>query len=446
MKPIKSEDFLNAIDYISLEGKIKGLIRGIEINSLNIEKDYLFFALETGKISGTHYAEDAIKRGAIAVVTERELNISPFVRVKDSLNALTEFAKYYRHLFTPNVIGLTGSVGKTTVKEMLHLILGSKYDTVKNRGNLNNHIGVPYSVFGIEDNTEFAIFEMGMNHIGEIKHLANIVKPEIGIITSVSPCHIGYFNGIEEILKAKLELYNALPKGGIFFLNSYDELLRNIRRRRDIEHITIGEKGNYKLSNFKENKDAIAFDINDVHFSIPIIGRFNAVNAALAVAVGDRFGISLKESSSILENYKTTEGRMRILNVGDGIFVIDDTYNANPTAFNNMIDYVKNNYQGEKYAVIGDMLELGEFAEFYHRELGKYLDKADFKMVLYKGDYFDEVKKNIENGTAKKLNEQNLMQLAQNAKKGDVILFKGSRGMQMEKWLEKFLKEFDNDL
>ncbi|NIA23863.1 MAG: hypothetical protein GWP03_06895, partial [Proteobacteria bacterium] len=297
MKPIKFEEFLSAIRYISVSGDITGYIRGVEINSLNIEKDFLFFALETGRRSGVRFAEDAIKRGAIAVVTEHKSNAFPYVQVEDSLNALTEFAKYYRNLFQPNVIGLTGSVGKTTVKEMLSLILGAKYDTVKNIGNLNNHIGVPYSIFGIENSTEFAIFEMGMSHIGEIKYLAGIVRPKIGIITSIAPCHIGYFNGIEDILKAKLELYNSLPEGGIFFLNGYDELLKTIKRRNDIEHIVIGDKGDYRLSNFEESKNAIAFDINDVRFSMPIIGKFNAVNAAIAAAVGERFGVSLKESS-----------------------------------------------------------------------------------------------------------------------------------------------------
>ncbi len=445
MKPVEFNDFLKNIDYIDVNGNVNGHIRGVEINSRYIEKGDLFFALETGSRSGTIYAEDAIKRGAVAVITERDIDVQPNVKVPNSLDALTDFARYYRSLFSPEVIGITGSVGKTTVKEMLSVILGSKYKTIKNRGNLNNHIGLPYSIFGIEQDTEFALFEMGMNHVGEIEHLTEIAKPNMAVITSIAPCHIGYFKNIDEIFEAKLELYRKLPRGGLFFLNAYDERLKHMKRRKDIDHIVIGDGGDYEIKDVVESKNSIEFTINNVKFGIPIIGRFNVINASLAAAVGDKLGVSLNESAAIMKDYKSIEGRMNILNVNN-ITVIDDTYNANPTAFKNIIEYIKNNYEGRKFAVIGDMLELGKYSEYYHRELGKELSVAGFSTVLYKGDYFKNIKAGAEKIKVDKLSEKALNNMLNSLNEGDVVLFKGSRGMRMEKWLEKFLKGLNYDL
>jgi len=419
---------------------LDGQITGVSIDSRKIKPGDLFIAIESGKTSGANYAKDAINRGASLVISERDLDILPLFVVEDSIVALNELAGYYRNKFNLHVIGVTGSIGKTTVKDMLYLLLSAKFRVVKNEGNLNNLLGLPLSIFNIDSNTEYVILEMGMNHLGEIDKLAKIAKPDIGIITTISPCHMEYFNDIKEVLIAKLELYKNISVGGLFILNEYDTELKNIEKRNDLKHITVGNNCDYHIDNINELPESITFNINNVKFDIPLIGRFNAFNACLSIALSNYLGVELSITSRVLKNYKSSNGRMNIKKTVGNVFLIDDTYNANPNAFGNVIDYIDRNFKKNRYAVIGDMLELGKLSGYYHRKLGENLKKAHFNKIFYSGDFIEAVKEGAKGIYIKPVEDNDMDYLREEVNEGDVILFKASRGIGIEIWINKFLQ------
>ncbi len=395
---------------------------GIEINrvstdSRTIERGSIFFAIKGEKFDGHDFIDTVIKNGASCIVSDMTYDRAippemPVIYVMDTTRALMNFAENYLMNFNIPVVAVTGSVGKTTTRELIYSVLSQKYKkVVRPIKNLNNHIGVPLTAFEVDRNTDAAVFELGMNHFGEIEALSKIVKPDIGVITNIGDSHIEFLGSRNGILMAKLEIVSHMRKGGKLILNSEDDLLRTVKSS-DIEVI---------FPNFS------SMDIEP-----PQPGRHMVINCGLAYAVGIELGLTEKEIKAGLEKFDSPSMRLEIKNLKNGVTIINDAYNASPQSMLAALD-VLSAQKGRKIAILGDMRELGADAEKYHRETGRNINPENTDLLFTLGEsakfIFDEA------GTTKmhfKSKDELLQKLLSTLRPGDVVLIKASRGMKFE--------------
>lgn len=411
------------------------------IDTRKITKGCLFICIKGERFDAHQFADEALSLGAAAVMIHSDIEPNgAYIKVDDTAKAMLSLSGYYRSKFDIPVIGLTGSVGKTTTKEFTHLVVSAKYNAIKTLGNLNNEIGVPQMLFQIDNSTEAAVIEMGMNHFGEISRLVNEVKPTIGLITNIGVSHIENLGSREGILKAKLELCEGLAEGAPLILNGDNDMLQTVK---DEHHKVVFygiENGEFKAENIVETDNSTSFDVayygKKQHITIPTIGIHNVYNALAAFVVGYFLNVEPQAAADALGTYVPAGMRQKVVDV-DGITSIEDCYNASPDSMRAALKTLSNIKGNKKIAVLGDMLELGDYAKTAHTEVGKAVaeNKIDY-LLAYGNDakfYVDGAKQDgVKNAFLFDDKEKLSEMLLNIATKGDAILFKGSRGMKLE--------------
>ncbi|MCU0935528.1 MAG: UDP-N-acetylmuramoyl-tripeptide--D-alanyl-D-alanine ligase [Gammaproteobacteria bacterium] len=423
---------------------------GWSTDTRTIRPGDVFFALRGPNHDGNRYAATALERGAAAVVVDGEVATpGTRLRVDDALRALQDLARWARVRWGGTVVGITGSAGKTTTKDVIAQMLGSAMTVGKTGGNYNNHVGVPLSILGVPDDARAAVIELGMNHAGEIRALATIAKPEIALVTNVGYAHVENFDrGIEGIALAKRELVEALPAaGGVAVLNADDERVARFAAAHAGRVVTFGlsEGAVFRATRVEPFEGGMRFVAGGVEFESPLAGLHNVRNVLAGLAVAGLFGIDPQRLRDVVRTLSTGAMRGERL-VRDGVTIYNDCYNANPEAMRAMIDVLRRAPARRRIAVLGEMLELGSLAESLHREVGRYAGQAGIDVVIgVRGAARHLVDAAVEAGVARESAHffedpvEAGEQLKRIAVAGDVILLKGSRGTRVERSLEQYL-------
>lgn len=403
------------------------------INSKEINKDDVFIGIKGETIDGSKFYMDALEKGAKgAIITKgfytKTIDDKFIIEVEDTTKALQQLATYKRSKLNIPVIGITGSVGKTSTKDMISSVIETKYSVCKTKGNLNNHLGVPLTILSLK-NEEVLVVEMGMNHLGEISSLSNIAKPTIGVITNVGTAHIGNLGSRENILKAKLEILDGIDNGKLI-INNDNDMLHNwyLNNKDNVITIGINNDSDYKAENISY-KESTTFNYNDKEIVVNVGGEAFVYNALMGIAVGTLLNIDIDDIKRGISSLKLTNNRLEVIEK-DGYRIINDCYNAN---FDSMKEGIQNlsKYEGRKIAVLGDMLELGDYSEELHRNVGKVVNDNNIDILITVGEeakYIDE-ESNIEKYHFDN-NEDAIKYIKSIINKGDNILIKASNGMK----------------
>lgn len=429
-----------------------GKFSGVSIDSRKCGKKDLFFAIKGEKFDGHDFVKQVIKNGAkCAVVNEKwfKKNITGsfkkccIVTVKDTEKALGDLANVYRNKFMIPVLAVGGSNGKTSTKDFIAEVLSRKYRTLKTSGNLNNHIGVPLTLFRLKDEHEIAVIEAGTNHFGEVDRLCRIAEPQFGLITNIGKEHLEFLKDLKGAAKAEGELAEYLIEiFGTLFLNSDDKYLLKYSKYKNINCITFGFNGNAevkgKIKGFNKfyPKLEIKYRGKKIFTQLKNIGYQSSKAALCAAAVGFYFDIPVREIKRALTGYMIESNRRNQLKSINGISVIDDTYNSNPDSVKAALENLKAyKVKGEKYIILGDMLELGKASKKEHENIGKLVKKLKFSNLLTYGKdslLTHKGAKGVKNNFY--FNDKQTLSAFLNAqlKKGDVVLVKGSRSVKME--------------
>lgn len=401
----------------------------------------IFFALKGANFNGNKFAESAIEQGCkYAVVDEEEFAVNDScILVDDVLTALQDLAREHRRSLGIPILAITGTNGKTTTKELVNAVLSMKYKTFATQGNFNNHIGVPLTLLSMTDETEFGVVEMGANHPGEIKFLCEIAEPNFGIITNVGKAHLEGFGSFEGVKKTKKELYDYLQGRGKVFVNCENDHLMRMLNDQEIYSYGNSEEADSKAK-FLQAAPYLVLElrspkIGKLYIKTKLIGGYNFENALAAVTVGRYFDIKESDIKVALENYEPSNNRSQLKKTEKNVLFLD-AYNANPTsmgvAVNNFADLPMKN----KLVILGDMLELGEDSEKEHQQLIDLLKERSLENVYLVGDVFSKV--NTENQFKTFLTAEEVAAILEKEEvKNYYILIKGSRGIQLEKLVEK---------
>ena len=424
---------------------------GANNDSRKIVKDQLFVALQ-GERDGHDFIPAALEKGAAAVLCTRCEGDYPAIVVEDSRIALGQIARGEREKLGMKVVGVTGSVGKSTTKEMIAAILESTYRVAKTPANHNNDIGMPMAILAMPEDTQIAVLEMGMNHFGEISYLTSIGKPDVAVIVNIGTMHMEHLGSMEGILKAKLEILEGMPADGKVVLNGDDSLLWNQRNELNKQILYFGirnDRSQVLGKDVCQNESGLCFNVTCAGEQIPVTmsleGEHYVLDALAAIGVGKVFGISADLIRESLLAFRNMQGRQEIYEK-KGFTIIQDCYNAGPESMNAALT-VLGNRPGRRVAVLGDMLELGVCTDAEHYKIGRVAAKNADVLLAYgpKSErmLYGAITGGMSQNNARAFTDrEKLVQvLLQLAKPGDAILFKGSRGMRMELALEKFLEE-----
>ncbi|MCL2565358.1 MAG: UDP-N-acetylmuramoyl-tripeptide--D-alanyl-D-alanine ligase [Defluviitaleaceae bacterium] len=423
----------------------------VTTDSRNVGENSLFAALKGEFFDGHKFAKGAVSAGSVCVLSHEDLGELPHIRVKDTKYALLGLAKWYLEQFNVTVIGITGSAGKTTTKDMVADILSKKFNIVKTEGNFNNEVGLPLTVFRIDKSTEIAVLEMGMNQFGEIHNLSKVGTPEVCIMTNIGDAHIGNLGSREGILKAKSEIFDFADEKAIAILNGDDVLLNKISPKVDKILYYGMDKSAFcsfeKLEDLGLRGTSWRIAVNDESFTVKISlpGDYLAYNAAAAICAGKHFGVSNQDIAAALENFKPSKNRMNIFEIeGTNVTVINDVYNASPPSMRAMIDSIRHE-NCRKICVFGDMLELGEQSADYHEEIGKYAADAKIDMLFLYGEFSKDYEKGFKQKSNQNvfcINELDTLisKLKVTIRPEDIVLIKASRGMKFERIIEELKK------
>lgn len=431
------------------------VINRVSIDSRDVDANTLFFAIKGDRFDGHDFINDVVEKGVGAVVCHQPVECSvPVIMVEDTKTALLDLASYYKSTFTDlKLIALTGSVGKTTTKEMVACVMAQNGETLKTEGNFNNEIGMPRTLFRIEDSTKNAVIEMGMDGFGQISDLTRCARPDCAIITNIGVSHIEILGSREGILKAKLEILEGLTKGSSLFLNGDNDLLSSVKND-DYNIVFFGIEN--------KNCDILAEDIKEIGLStefvavkgdirqkiaIPTVGIHNVYDALSAFAVGLHYGVLPEKIAEGLKSYVPSGMRQRIREAG-GITVIEDCYNASPDSQKAGLNSLCRIAKQRKIAVLGDMLELGEYSEEAHRTVGEYAAECGVDLLYTFGKESEYMADSAKNSGMKSVcsftDKGELTEaLLGEIKAGDTILFKASRGMRLEEIFEKIYEKWD---
>ncbi|MBQ8591277.1 MAG: UDP-N-acetylmuramoyl-tripeptide--D-alanyl-D-alanine ligase [Lachnospiraceae bacterium] len=366
---------------------------GVVIDSRNVEKDYVFIATKGERVDGHSFIGQVFEKGALCVVCEKELEqpAGPYILVEDSFQALKDIAEFYREQLDVKVVGVTGSVGKTSTKEFISSVLATKYNVLKTAGNFNNEVGLPLTVLKITDEHEVAVLEMGINHFGEMHRLSKIAKPDICVITNIGQCHLEYLKSREGILSAKTEIFDFMSEDGYVCINGDDDMLQTVLEVKGKAPITFGMDNRCDVyADCIESRGLFGSTCmihtkqEEFEAEIPLPGIHMVMNALTATAIGGLLGLTAEEMKKGLSNVETVSGRSNIIK-GDKYVIIDDCYNANPVSMKAAIDMLMS-AEGRKVCILGDMGELGEDENALHEEVGAYAARAGVDCMIFVGN------------------------------------------------------------
>jgi len=399
-------------------------IKNIVIDSRKVNKGDIFISLKGKNKNGNDYIEDAIKRKAKCIITDEDTNITNIliIKVDNTYNSLLEIGKYYRKKYSLNVIGITGSVGKTTTKELISNILETKYNVLKNEKSFNNHIGVPLTLFNLNDKNNFLIMELGMNHKKEISMLSKLISPDIGIITNVSSSHIGNLGSIKNILKSKLEILDGM-KNKRLIVNGKNKYLnklkyKNINKIGSSELIPFSIKSELDKTSFKVrvNNEVEEFKINGPY-------KHLIPNFLIAIKVGLIYDINIEDIKKVINSFKTIDNRLEIIRENN--IIINDSYNSSYESLMGIVDIIKD-YKNKVF-ILGDILELGKYSKKIHKKINKDFKKIKDLEVITLGKDTKYIKGKHFN------NKEDLINYLKNRKYNNkLILVKGSRALELD--------------
>ena len=449
MMPLKLEDILQAVngkiaDNIDLSSLPP--ITGIATDTRELKQGQLFVPIKGERFDGHDFLPQAFEKGAICCLSEAGYSSAEkcVIYVENTRKALGDLAKYYLSLFSIPVVAITGSVGKTTTKDMIASVLEQKYQVLKTQGNFNNDIGLPKTIFQLENHHQVLVLEMGMNHFGEIQYLSQIARPDIAVITNVGVSHIENLGSREGILQAKCEIFDGLKKNGIILLNKDNDMLRTVQHKT---HCVFW----YGVSS---DSDITAKDINPLGIEgigcticmkdtqlpviIPVPGEHMVLNALAAAGVGSYLGVEPMDIKKGIESFRPTGMRMSVFKTDAGTTIINDAYNANPVSMKAALDVLAN-CEGRKVAVLGDMFELGPYAGDMHFEVGQYAKEKGIDVIICVGTLAKHILEGAAGGNVfyYETQENFLTEGIQQVHEGDTVLIKASRGMHFEKTAEK---------
>lgn len=432
----------------------------VEIDSRRVKPGDLFWALRGEHHDGHDFLVEARHHGAgVAVVSRHKLAQAqqawragatngadaPLIVVDDTLTALADFARWHRQRQSGLVIGVTGSFGKTTTREIIHAVLSVSKPCVRSLKNYNNHIGLPLSLLELDANHEFAVLEMGASAVGEIAMLAGIAQPQVGVITGIGLAHVEGFGSPEGIVRGKGELLEALPSGGFAVLPGDDPVTRSMARRTDARVLFVGEQSenHVQATNVHTENRRLFFEVDHSHYSIPVVGRHFLQAALTALAIAREVGLSTADISAGFEQFQPAPGRCEVHHIGPWT-VIDDSYNANPHSMRAACETLRHWQGGRKRLLVaGDMLELGDHAESAHYDVGRTAAMAQVDGLLLFGEFAEHVARGATEAgyPCSRLAicdhfEILLAVLDCVLEPEDVVLVKGSRGMRMERVLD----------
>lgn len=421
-------------------------VHSVCIDTRKITPGCLFICIKGERFDGHSFAQEALDKGAAAVMVHKKTDVSGnYVMVKDTSKALLALGGYYRRKFNISLVGLTGSVGKTTTKEFIYLALAAKYNTIKTQGNFNNEIGMPQMLFQIDSSTRAAVIEMGMNHFGEISRLSRAAGPNVGVITNIGTSHIENLGSRQGILRGKLELFDGLEKGGALILNGDDDMLAQVKEN-DYNIIFYGiESGEFRACDIKQGSFDTEFNAcqngKKTRIRIPAAGIHNVYNALAAFTVGVHLGVDADECAAALADYQPEGMRQKTVLAG-GICFIEDCYNANPDSMAAAVNMLSNTDGSRKIAVLADMLELGDYSADAHAQVGKAVAEKGIDALFAYGKDAEHIAASAgESGMAAAEFYTDKDKLAKDLinflKPGDTVIFKGSRGMRLEEVINK---------
>ncbi len=463
MKDLSIKNILEVTKGKLLVGNEENICKSYSKDTRTIKDGDCYIGIKGENFDGNIFWEKALENGASTVIVQnveieneklKKWTDKNIIKVENTLEALYNIARYKRNLYNIPVIAITGSVGKTSTKDIVANVVAKKYKTLKTEGNNNNNIGLPFTILRMQDE-EVAVLEMGMNHFGEISLLASIANPTICIITNIGTSHIGNLGSRENILKAKLEILEGSKKQAVIINNDNDLLHKWYEENKEnynIKTYGIKEKSNVMAKEIKleENNSTFTCKINDEEekIKVPVGGEHFILNALCGITVGEVLEIEKDKIKAGIESFELTKKRMDIIELKNGIKIINDAYNASLESMKASLK-VLSEYKERKIAVLGDMFELGEFSEELHKKVGEEVVKNKIDILIACGEnatYIADVAK-------EKMNKENIYYLENKeeiepllekiAKKDDVILFKASNGMGFYKIVERLVESWE---
>jgi UDP-N-acetylmuramoyl-tripeptide--D-alanyl-D-alanine ligase len=413
---------------------------GVSIDTRTMKEGNLFVALAGSQTDGSKFVDQAIAKGASGVIYNKNSNLPKkpdhlqldFHAVEDPLKTLQDLGTHHRRNMKATVISLTGSNGKTTTKELLHLCLERKFETISTTGNFNNHIGVPLTLLSIEERHEVAVIEMGANHQKEIEFLCELAEPTYGFITNFGKAHLEGFGGVEGVIKGKSEMYRYLDKtGGKIFVADWDDKQKELTKNS--ARIIIGEN-----AEIKDDSTTLSFSLDQLRFDTQMTGGYNFHNAVFAAGVAMHFGVSPKDCKRAIESYIPENNRSQVIRSENGRIILD-AYNANPSSMEKALINLAHQPEKFKVAILGDMLEMGEYSEAEHKNIAYLAETIAIDKIYLIGKEFHSIPVN----RAEKFKDFEEFKNSFDVKilTGAVLLIKGSRGGRLERVIDLLKNE-----
>ncbi|ABG86654.1 UDP-N-acetylmuramoyl-tripeptide--D-alanyl-D-alanine ligase [Clostridium perfringens] len=428
-------------------------IKAVSTDTRKIEEGTMFIALKGENFNGNNYVLEAFNKGAkIAIVDEVKCDLNELkedvalIKVQNTRRALMDLAKFYREKLGLKVVGITGSAGKTSTKDLVAAVLSDKYKVFKTKGNFNNEIGLPLMILELDSTYDVAILEMGMRGLGQIKELAEIASPDFGIITNIGISHIEILKTRENILKAKMEIATFFDKNNTLVVCGNDDFLGALPNAEyKIVKTGVGENFKIGAKNIALEELSSKFTVYDgekeEEFSLDMPGEHNISNLMLGIAIAKELGVSFEEMKRGLKNIEATSMRLELIKK-DGFSILNDCYNSSPVAVKSAIDVMKNIEGKRRIAVLGTMRELGHKSEEAHEEIGKYSKENGIEKVLCFGDFSKNIKEGYGEGCTVYENKEELIKdLLNIICDGDIILVKASRSLKFEEITKALLEK-----
>lgn len=460
MKSLTVKDILEVTNGNLISGSKEIVCEEFSNDTRVINKGDIYIGINGGNFNGNKFWKEALDKDALGVIIEKNIILENekdiyknkvIIEVDNSLEALYKIAEAKRKLYNIPVIAVTGSVGKTSTKDIIANVVSQKYKTLKTKGNNNNNIGLSFTILRLK-NEEAAVLEMGMNHLGEINLLSKIAKPDICVITNIGTSHIGNLGSRENILKAKLEILEG-AKNPTVIINNDNDLLHNwyLENKKEYNTITFGIKNKSDLNAeniiLKSTGSSFTCKLNEknININVPVGGEHFVLNGLCATAVGSALGIESEKIKNGIESFELTNKRMDITELDNGVKIINDAYNASYESMKASLKVLSEYKQNRKIAVLGDMFELGEFSAELHKKVGEEVLKNNIDILICSGKY----SKFIINKAKEKMNPNNIYYIEDKekikdllqkiSKMGDIILFKASNGMKYYELAERMI-------